>query len=61
MVLLKSSGDEAWHVVNTGSEGPLLLVMVCHRSMEHSTGFRSEGRLSSWAGKTWGANNQMCL
>lgn len=26
MVLLKNFGDEAWHMVNTGSEGPLLLV-----------------------------------
>ena len=26
MVLLKNFGDAAWHMVNTGSEGPLLLV-----------------------------------
>ena len=58
MVLLKNFGDEAWHMVNTGSEGPLLLVRTWN--IAQGSGVKDR-QLSSWAGKTWGTNNQMCL
>lgn len=48
-------------MVHTGSAVTLLPVIVFHGGAEQGSGLRSEGHLSSWAGKTWGTNNQMGL
>lgn len=56
MVLLKNFGDEAWHMVNTGSEGPLLLVGTWNTAQ----GSGVKGSIPAGR-ENLEANNQMCL